>query len=196
MIKKRKLIIIALLIFAIMTAATALFYKNAISPEIQLTVKDNELLKLKYGADYNQIIKSASDYFSKIFPSYLKNPYKPDDLNSKINEEYEIRSVELSKTSLENFGIRADITYDYSKTIIYKNDTEVIVKPNQTLILLQYKTNGKSNNDIVWKTATLSNWIILVLLLIFLGIFSVIYNFFFKTKTKKNLVKEETDSSE
>ncbi|MBP7654673.1 hypothetical protein KA977_14730 [Candidatus Dependentiae bacterium] len=152
--KKYKLFSILIFLILLLTAGTVL-YKYSISPEIQLSVQDDDLLKQKYGIEYNQFINSCSDHFNKTFPSYKKSPYKQDDLKSSINEEYEIRSVELSKTALNNFSIRADIVYDYTKTVYYKNDTITSVKPNMTHIFL-YTQKKNGSKQILWKSATLS----------------------------------------
>ncbi len=189
MSKKTFLLIFIFTSFFILTGS--LYYKNLIEQNVVVTINDYELIKKQTGSSYNEIISSVKDYFEKINISYTKKPYKIEDNESSITEEYSIRKIEISMTKLSKFPLRADIFYDYSKKILFKKDNNSELKNGRSLILLLAKE--KADSDFIWKNASISLWIIPVIYISVIVIVSLVYTFLIKpaqNKIKKRAEKK------
>ena len=184
---KKKCGFATIIICAALIAGAALF-KLAISPDLELSAENSDLIKARAGVDYNQLLTSCREFFNAKNISYAKSPYKIDDNKSYIKEEYQIRNIVLSRIRLSRYPLRADIEYDYSKTVYYKADTETVITPNQNFILLyDLKAGGNTDAANNWKSAVISLWIFPVVIIAVVFIITVIYNFLPKRNNKNNI---------
>ncbi|HON56003.1 MAG TPA: hypothetical protein PLM75_03480 [bacterium] len=177
--EKKTYVIIFTIIFSIIIFSY-IFYQYLTQAEIEYNIQNDSILKENYGFDYNELIKKATETFNQLNNSYIK--YSTDNKinNTKISKNYQIRNIAISKTKLKKFPIRADILYDYSKKIEIDNniDSEKFESNKSATFLFDFKKKEFINASLSWQ-------IIPLIIIVFLCVISIVFNFFYSPAKKE-----------